>query len=339
MRTAHLMAGAAEGGAELFFERLIPALAASGEEVLPVIRRNRARAARLAEAGVAPVQLGFGGRLDLVTRWRAGRALRRFGPRVVVAWMGRAARHAPAGDWVMVGRLGGTYSLEQFARCDHLVGNTPGMVDWIVRQGFPAGRVHLLPNFVADVAGAAPSVLPVPAGAPVVLAMGRLHRAKGFDVLLAALTRLPGVHAVIAGDGPERAALMRLAAQAGVADRAHFLGWRRDTASLLAACDVLVCPSRAEPLGNVVLEAFSAGKPVVAAMAEGPAWLLGGGQRGVLVPVESGIALAAGIEGMLGNPEMAARMAAAGRAHFEVAFSEASVVASWRQFCATVERV
>jgi glycosyltransferase involved in cell wall biosynthesis len=100
-----------------------------------------------------------------------------------------------------------------------------------------------------------------------------------------------------------------------------------------------VCPSRAEPLGNVVLEAFSAGKPVVAAMAEGPAWLLGGGQRGVLVPVESGIALAAGIEGMLGNPDMAARMAAAGRTHFEAAFSEASVVASWRQFCATVERV
>jgi glycosyltransferase involved in cell wall biosynthesis len=333
------MAGAAEGGAELFFERLIPALTASGETVLPVIRHNRERVARLAAAGVMPLQLRFGGRLDAVTRWRAGRALRRFGPRVVVAWMGRAARHAPSGEWVMVGRLGGRYALDQFTRCDHLVGNTPGMVDWITRQGFPPARVHLLPNFVADLAGAAPAVLPVPPRARVVLAMGRLHRTKGFDVLLAALTRLPGVHAVIAGDGPEEAALRRLAAQAGVADRAHFLGWRRDTAALLAACDVLVCPSRAEPLGNVVLEAFSAGKPVVAAMAEGPLWLLGGGARGVLVPLESGIALAAGIEGMLGNPDMARRMAAAGRAHFEAAFSEASVVTSWRHFCGTVERV
>jgi glycosyltransferase involved in cell wall biosynthesis len=252
--------------------------------------------------------------------------------------MGRAARHTPGGDWVLVGRLGGTYALTQFERCDHLVGNTPGMVSWITAQGFPAARVHLLPNFVADMAGAAPAALPVPAGAPVVLALGRLHKAKGFDVLLAALTRLPGVHAVIAGDGPERAALAALAARAGVGDRAHFLGWRQDTAALLAACDVLVCPSRQEPLGNVVLEAFSAGKPVVAAMAEGPLWLLEGGGRGVLVPLESGVALAAGIEGMLGNAEMAQRMAAAGRAHFEQHFAEAAVVGAWRHFCATVEK-
>ncbi len=338
MRAAHLMAGAPEGGAELFYERLVPALARAGDDILPVIRRNPARAARLEAAGTPPVQLGFGGRLDGLTRFRARRALRRFAPRVAVAWMGRAARHTPRGDWVLVGRLGGTYTLAQFGHCDHLVGNTPGMVAWIERQGFPSGRVHLLPNFVADAAGAAPAALPVPAGAPVVLALGRLHKAKGFDVLIAALTRLPGVHAVIAGEGPERAALVALARQAGVADRAHFVGWRSDTAALLAACDVLVCPSRQEPLGNVVLEAFSAGKPVVAAMAEGPLWLLGDGSRGVLVPVDSGVALAAGIEGMLGNPDMARRMASAGRAHFEAHFAEAAVVAAWRHFCATVEK-
>jgi glycosyltransferase involved in cell wall biosynthesis len=252
--------------------------------------------------------------------------------------MGRAARHTPVGDWVLVGRLGGTYAMAQFAHCDHLVGNTPGMVAWIRAQGFAADRVHLLPNFVAEMRGAAPASLPVPAGAPVVLALGRLHTAKGFDVLLAALTRLPGVHAVIAGDGPERAALLALAAKAGVADRAHFLGWRADTAALLAACDVVVCPSRHEPLGNVMLEAFSAGRPVVAAMADGPLWLMGDGSRGVLVPVDSGVALAAGIEGMLQNRDMARRMAANGRAYYEAHFTQAAVVAAWRHFCATVEK-
>ena len=332
------MAGAPDGGAELFYERLIPALARAGDEILPLIRADAARAARLTAAGTPPVQLRFGGRLDVLTKLRAARHLRRFAPRVVTAWMGRAARHTPRGPWVLLGRLGGYYNLRQFAHCDHLLANTPGLVTWICGQGWAEDRVHLLPNFAADQSGATPATLPVPHGAPVVLAMGRLHRVKGFDVLLAALTRLPAVHAVIAGDGPDRAALQQLARQAGVADRAHFLGWRTDTAALLAASDLLVCPSRREPLGNVILEAFSARKPVVAAMSEGPAWLLGDGARGILVPADSGVALAAGIEGMLGNPDMAARMAQAGRTHFEQHFAEAAVVATWRNFCARVEK-
>jgi glycosyltransferase involved in cell wall biosynthesis len=337
-RTAHIMAGAHQGGAELFYERLLPALHDAGETVLPIIRRNESRAARLTEAGTPPLQRGFGGRLDLLTRLRLRRDLTRFAPRTAIVWMGRAARHTPAGAWVLIGRLGGTYDLRQFAHCDHLVGNTPGMVAWIRAQGFPAHRTHLLPNFAPDVAGAAPAALPVPPGARTILAMGRLHRAKGFDVLIAAMTRLPAIHAIIAGDGPERAALTDLAARAGIAARTHFLGWRTDTASLLAACDLLVCPSRHEPLGNVILEAFSASRPVVAATAEGPSWLLEGGTRGILVPAESGIALSAAIEAMLANPDMAARMAAAGRAHFETHFAQAPVVRAWQDFCHTVEK-
>jgi glycosyltransferase involved in cell wall biosynthesis len=337
MRIAQLMAGAEAGGAELFFERLCVALAAGGDDVLPVIRPNAARRARLRAAGLAPAEFGFGGALDVWTRHLVARRLARFAPRVAVAWMGRAARHAPTGPWVLVGRLGGYYDLRQFARCDHLVANTPGLVRWILDQNtFPSGRVQYLPNFVPDFAGAAPAALPVPRGAKVVLAMGRLHRNKGFDVLIAAIGRLPGVHAVIAGEGPERAALERLANHAGVADRVHFLGWRTDTAALLAACNVLACPSRSEPLGNVILEAFSAGRPVVAAMAEGPRELIESGRTGILVAQESAIALAAGIEGVSGNPAHAEAMVQAGRRRYEEAFSEAAVIAQWRAFLSRV---
>jgi glycosyltransferase involved in cell wall biosynthesis len=331
------MAGAAEGGAELFFERLTVALAAHGDDVLPVVR-GQARAARLRAAGLAPATYPFAGTLDRLTRPLLARRLRRFAPQVTVAWMGRAAQHAPAGPWTLVGRLGGHYSLSRFARCDHLVGNTPALAAWIAARGWPAARTHYLPNFVPDLAGAAPAALPAPPGAPTVLAMGRLHRDKGFDVLLAAIARLPGVHALIAGDGPERGALHTLAARAGIAARVHFLGWRADTAALLAAADVLVCPSRREPLGNQILEAFSAARPVVAAMAEGPLWLLDQGRRGVLVPVDSGIALAAGIEGMLQNRAMAQDFAAAGRACYERHFSAATVVPAWREFCAAIRK-
>ena len=340
MRVAQLMAGAASGGAELFFERFCAALAAAGDDVLPVIRNEPARVGRLREAGFSPLLRGFGGRLDFWTRLRIARDLRRFAPRVAVAWMGRAARHTPAGPWVLVGRLGGYYDLGQFAHCDHLVGNSGAVVEWIRAQNlFPADRVHYLPNFSPDLFGTTPAALPmIPVDAPKVLALGRLHRNKGFDLLIGAISRLSGVHAAIAGDGPERVGLERLAKHAGVADRVHFLGWRKDTAALLAACDMLVCPSRSEPLGNVVLEAFSARRPVVASMAEGPRELIESGRTGVLVAQESAIALAAGIEGVLHNPVQSAAMVQAARARYEEAFSEGAVMARWRDFLCRVEK-
>ena len=80
MRIAHVMAGARAGGAELFFERLTASMQRAGESVLPVIRRDAGRAGRMTAAGVAPVQLGFGGALDLLTPGRLARVLRRFEP-------------------------------------------------------------------------------------------------------------------------------------------------------------------------------------------------------------------------------------------------------------------
>jgi glycosyltransferase involved in cell wall biosynthesis len=338
MRIAQVMAGAPTGGAEVFFERLTIALAAAGETVLPVIRRNAARAERLSCASIAAVQLGFGGPFDLFTGPRLRTALRQFAPRVAVAWMNRAARFAPRGDWVLAGRLGGYYDLAYYRRCDHLIGNTRGLVDWITRQGWAAARVHHLPNFSPDMANAAPASLDLPNGVRIVLAMGRLHPNKGFDVLVRALPALPGVHAVIAGEGPERAALLALARREGVADRLHLLGWRADTAALLAAADLLVCPSRHEPLGNVVIEAWSARRPVVAGAADGPRELITQGSDGVLVPPEDAKTLAGAIGSVLDDPACTLALAEAGRLRYEAEHAEAPVVARWRQFLATVEK-
>ncbi|HEY0204245.1 MAG TPA: glycosyltransferase [Acetobacteraceae bacterium] len=338
MRIAHIMAGAPAGGAELFFERLAAAQQASGESVLPLIRHDPARAARLSAAGLAPIQLRFGGALDLLTRPRLRAALRRFAPRVAVAWMNRAARMAPRGSWVLAGRLGGYYDLRYYRRCDHLIGNTRGITDWIIAQGWPAARVHHLPNFSPDLRGAAPAALPTPLGAPVVLALGRLHRNKAFDILIRALPLLPGVHAVIAGEGPERPALLGLASQLGVASRLHLLGWRTDQAALLAACTVLACPSRHEPLGNVVLEAFSAARPVVAADAAGPSELIACDNTGLLVPRDDPTRLAQALGAILHDPALAACLANAGRACFEANHQSAPVLQRWQTALAQMEQ-
>ncbi|WP_187830090.1 glycosyltransferase [Siccirubricoccus phaeus] len=336
------MAGAAMGGAEAFYERLVAAQHAAGEQVLAVIRAEPGRAARLRAAGVDPVELGFGGPLDLLTAPRLRRALAAFRPLVVVAWANRASRFAGAvkrrggGPWTLIGRMGGYYDLKYYRDCDHVVGNTEDLRRWIIAGGVAPERAHYLPNFAAELAGTAPAALPAPPGAPKLLALGRLHRNKGFDVLLRALALLPGAHLSIGGEGPERAALAALAAELGVAGRVAFLGWRQDIGALLAACDLFVCPSRHEPLGNVVLEAWSAGRPVVAADTAGPAALIADGRTGLLVPKEDPAPLAAAIAGLLAEPLRAAALAAAGRAEFERAHAAPAVLARWREFLAAV---
>ncbi len=338
MKIAQVMAGAATGGAEVFFERLTIALSGAGDTLLPVIRRNAARAERLARSGLCPLQLAFGGPLDLLTTPRLRRALRSFGPRVVVAWMSRAAQFTPVGDWVLAGRLGGFYDLRYYRHCDHLIGNTRSIADWIAGQGWPAHRVHHLPNFAPDLEGAAPASLDLPPGSRIVLALGRLHRNKAFDVLIRAMPRLPGVHILIAGEGSERAALLELARRQHVADRLHLLGWRSDTAALLAAAEVLVCPSRHEPLGNVVLEAWSARRPVVATTTDGPGELIVSGRDGLLVPPEDPEALADAIVTVLDDKLRASALADAGRLRYEADYAEAPVLMRWRQFLITVEK-
>ncbi len=336
VRVAHVIAGAAMGGAELFFERLCLAQHAAGDAVLPVVKRDAARAARLAAGGLAPVELDFGHIVDVWTKWRLARHLRRFAPRVVVSWMSRATSHTPRGDYVLLGRLGGFYNLAHFRHCDHLIGNTRGLVAWMRARGWPQARTHYLPNFVADQSGGVPAAF---AGdGALLLGLGRLHTEKGFDIMLRALPALPGVRLVLAGDGPERGALMRLAAGLGVSERVVFAGWRQDIAALLAAADVLVCPSRCEPLGNVILEAWSAARPVVASAVEGPSELITDGVDGALFPSENPEALARVLAALLAAPERVRAMAAAGRQRFLDEFAQHAVLRQWRDFLRTVER-
>ncbi|KXV71988.1 glycosyltransferase [Acetobacter cerevisiae] len=339
LRVAHVMAGAPTGGAELFYERLCIAQAASGLSVLPVIRRDAARAARLQAGGVTPCELKFGGLTDWRTRPQLRTQLKQFAPRVTVAWMNRAARFTPQGDWILAGRLGGFYDLSYYRRCSHLIGNTHGLVRWMREQGWPQDRVHYLPNFATELANTAP-VRPagLPPGAPFLLALGRLHTNKAFDVLIRAMAHLPGVWLVIAGEGPERAALEDLAHKEGVADRVLMPGWATHPGGLIRACTALVCPSRHEPLGNVVIEGFSAQKPVVAAASQGPTELIRSGENGLLAPVEDDRTLARQLAAVLEDPVRASKLAAAGRADYEQTFATAPVLKAWADFLSTVEK-
>lgn len=340
-RVLQAMAGAVHGGAEAFFERLAIALDRAGEEQQIVIRRRDSeRAARLRAAGLDVAEASFGGAVDFSTRRALRRLVRSFRPQIVMTWMSRATRLCPRGNFVHVARLGGYYDLRYYKNCDHLIGNTRALVRWMIGEGWPESRVHYLPNFaeIVPMPAVARASLATPEDAPLALALGRLHPNKGFDVLLDAVAKVDGLYLWLAGEGPLRAALERQAALLGIENRVHFLGWRQDVGALLAAADMLVCSSRSEPLGNTIIEAWAARVPVVACAAQGPAELISTDKNGVLVPVDDATALAAGMGALAQDKSRADLLAAAGHAAYEAEFSEARVVAQYREFFHAVAR-
>lgn len=329
MHLLQAMAGADKGGAEAFFERLAIALGEAGISQHLLIRRNPGRAARLRSAGLRVTELPFGGRLDALTPWMFRKICRSDRPTHILTWMNRATRFCPAGTGaVHLARLGGYYDLRYYRRCDHLIGNTPDLVQFFRTSGWPGERTHYLPNFANPPAtGGLPDGLVKPVDRPLILALGRLHRNKAFDVLLKAVSAVPEAEVWLAGEGPEEVALRTQAASCQA--RVRFLGWQEQTGALLRAADVFVCPSRHEPLGNVILEAWAMGVPVVAAASEGPRQLITPEETGLLAPVDDADALGQALRRMLGDKSLRETCAAGGKMRYEQEFSREHVVAAY----------
>ena len=334
MKLLQVMAGAEYGGAEVFFVRLCIALQRAGVDQRVVIRQNPARAKMLRDGGIEPIELAFGGRLDFATPRALKREIRDYNPDVVMTWMNRATSMCPKGDFVHVARLGGYYDLKYYGNCDHLIGNTRDIVDYLVEHDWPADKAHYLPNFV-DGGEAEPlsrSEFYTPKGVPLVVALGRLHENKAFDVLLKAMARVPNAYLWLAGEGPLRGELTKLAESLAIKPRVRFLGWRDDTAALLRAADLFVCPSRHEPLGNVVIEAWAQGLPVVAADSMGPGTLIENMETGILVPVDDEILMARAIRAVIEDDNLAERIARQGYNTYQVNFTEEKVTEQYLNF-------
>lgn len=151
--------------------------------------------------------------------------------------------------------------------------------------------------------------LGLPSGGPVLLSVSVLRPDKGLDVTIDAmpqvLARVPDATLLVVGSGPAEAALRERAARQGVGDRCVFAGRRDDVEDLYPIADMLVHTSRREALPTVVLEAMTAGLPVVATDVGGTAELVTQGVTGVLVPPDSPGDVAGAVTILLEDPERA----------------------------------
>ena len=123
-----------------------------------------------------------------------------------------------------------------------------------------------------------------------------------------------------------RGLLEQHARDRGVEGRVRFLGWRDDVGALLAAADVLVCPSRHEPLGNVVLEAWHAGVPVVSTRSEGPSWFATDEKDALMVDIDAIDQMTAALNRIRTDRTLAANLVKGGHATLEAGFTRQQVV-------------
>jgi len=325
------------GGVENHSAQLLPTLAERGHEVVIVTGSDAAGLpAHATYAGIAlhrlPLVQAIRERdLDALARTRRAIAaiVRDLRPQLLHAaftgpgiWALPKAEVAP-----LVLSFHGVVQID-FAAPGGLFARTLERADWItacsravldsVLGAAPqlGARASVIPHGLEPPGGEPPEPA---AGPAMVLCAGRMDREKGMDLAIEAFGALASTdrdaRLVMAGDGPERPALVCRAHALGIAERVTFTGWVAppDMPALVGAATIVLVPSRSEGFGLIALEAALMARPVIAARVGGLREAVQEGVTGVLVPPEDAGAIADAMRRLLTTPALARSLGQAGR--------------------------
>ncbi|MDE2464993.1 MAG: glycosyltransferase family 4 protein [Alphaproteobacteria bacterium] len=332
-RVLQVMSGAGVGGIETFFFDAIEALRKAGLRQYVVIRPNVPfrQIVRLRDLGITVATAGFRPLWPWPTLRTLERAHQDFRPDLAQYWTGRAAHFARRRpSCANIGWFGGYRQMKDFRACDNFIAITPDLERHLREGGVDdahMARVHTFSTLNdRPAAPVSRALFDTPENVPLLLVLARLHPKKGIDTLLHALAEVEGAYLWIAGEGPNRREYEELAHALGLGARVRFLGWQEDRAGLLAACDICVMPSRFEPFGTVMAEAWSSRRPLIVAAAQGPKAYVRDGDNGLMVPIDNPRALAAAIRLILNAPDLARRLVEGGTRSFESQFTAQAYV-------------
>ena len=212
----------------------------------------------------------------------------------------------------------------KYRRADAVIAVSRAVAEILVADGVDRARVTVVPDGtdvhreVRPAASETLVALGVPRGAPLVVQVAQLVGHKDpltfVRAVAAAVKRVPGLHALLVGDGPLREQVEDAIREQRLSDRLHLAGYRTDADALLAAADVVALSSREEGMGSVLLDALLIGKPIAATRAGGIPDVIDDGVTGLLAPVGDPAVLGVRIATLLEDRVLAARLAAAARA-------------------------
>ncbi len=178
--------------------------------------------------------------------------------------------------------------------------------------------------------GPRPPGFECPPEAIVVGSVGWLTPVKGHRTLIEAAAKLkptyPRLHVVIVGSGPLRDDLMALADRLGIREAVRLLGTRTDVPDCLGAMDLYVQPSLNEGMGRALIEAMTAGRPVIASRVGGMRAVVTHRRTGLLVPPGDSIGLASAIDEILSRPEWGKELGAAASVAIDESYGATAMV-------------
>ncbi len=301
MKSLHIIGSQEMGGAENFYMRFLKALTDNGHSILSVNRINSEIGKECLSNNIPQIQLGMINRFDFISKSRIKKLIKANDPCIVQTYMTRATQLTkfPKNlSSVHIARLGGFYKIDNNYRHAHAwVGNTKAICDYLISQGLPSQKIFHIGNFVPERCYFSEperkvrlSKLNIHSDSWVFFAMGRFVAKKGFQDLISALALLPSKISgrpwkiLIAGDGDCSAELKRQSVNAGLSDNVVWLGWQNPVDPWIDICDLMIVPSRHEPLGNVILEAWNYSKPILSTSSHGAIELISDELNGLLSP-------------------------------------------------------
>ena len=334
-------------GAETQLCRLTRQMRARGHEMRVLVKHDSPALAEMQSRlpNVEPARIG--GKANVFAVPALLRAAKRHGAQLLQSnlstaswWCGWAES---LGGPKSIGHVHGFTSARWHRRQSHLLAVSGAVRDDLIAQGIPGDRITVLHNALSP-----EEFRPVrdplavryefgaDANTPVVGTFAHLSEKKGYRELFGAMPRIlkaaPTTQFWIMGTGSLRDELEATARAGGFLHQVRFAGFRRDSADVMNAIDVLALPSRREPCALVYVEAALSAKPIVACRAGGAPESVADGETGVLVPVNDSPAIAEAVLGLLENRDFARHMGEAGR-------DRALEIFSWSKFIATLEGV
>jgi len=202
----------------------------------------------------------------------------------------------------------------------------------LITRGFPPASVHSIPtgidfNTFQPQHGRAEmrARLGLQPATFVVLMVGIIRGVKRHEIALRAFAELrrnhPDSALLLAGEGPMRVDMERLAVDLQLGESIQFLGQRDDVPDLLQAADCLLLTSRSEGVPQAVTQAMGCGLAVVATAVGGVPELIRDGQTGLLVPAESVELTTRALQQLVDDPALSRKLACAGRQHATTSYS------------------